>query len=91
MEHALACRAKGANRVSARRLPLCECDHDYRFEYKSSAPAPAIVRTLARDSSRLVDAGYRIEEASAFDLFPNTPHVEIVVSFVASGFSRTSA
>ena len=49
------------------------------------------VATLARDSKRLVDAGYRIEQASAFDLFPNTPHVETVVSLVASGFSRTSA
>jgi 23S rRNA (uracil1939-C5)-methyltransferase len=49
------------------------------------------VATLARDSRRLVDAGYRIEQARAFDLFPNTPHVETVVSLVASGFSRTSA
>ena len=39
------------------------------------------VATLARDSKRLVDAGYRIEQASAFDLFPNTPHVETVISF----------
>jgi 23S rRNA (uracil1939-C5)-methyltransferase len=59
--------------------------------------APAViyvscdVATLARDSRRLVDAGYRMEKTRAFDLFPNTPHVETVVSFVASGFSRTSA
>jgi 23S rRNA (uracil1939-C5)-methyltransferase len=39
------------------------------------------VATLARDSKRLVDSGYRIEEVSAFDLFPNTPHVETVVLF----------
>jgi tRNA/tmRNA/rRNA uracil-C5-methylase (TrmA/RlmC/RlmD family) len=37
------------------------------------------VATLARDSRRLVDAGYTIERADAFDLFPNTPHVETVV------------
>ena len=37
------------------------------------------VATLARDARRLVDAGYRIEQAGAFDLFPNTPHVETVV------------
>ena len=39
------------------------------------------VATLARDSKRLVDSGYRIEEAKAFDLFPNTPHVETVIVF----------
>ena len=49
------------------------------------------VATLARDSKRLVESGYRIGQARAFDLFPNTPHVETVVTFVASGFSRTSA
>jgi 23S rRNA (uracil1939-C5)-methyltransferase len=39
------------------------------------------VATLARDSKRLVDAGYGIQRADAFDLFPNTPHVETVVTF----------
>jgi 23S rRNA (uracil1939-C5)-methyltransferase len=39
------------------------------------------VATLARDARRLVEAGYRIERADAFDLFPNTPHVETVISF----------
>ncbi len=39
------------------------------------------VATLARDSRRLVDSGYRITRAAAFDLFPNTPHVETVMSF----------
>lgn len=49
--------------------------------------APAViyvscdVATLARDSRRLVDAGYRIGQARAFDLFPNTPHVETVIAF----------
>jgi 23S rRNA (uracil1939-C5)-methyltransferase len=47
--------------------------------------APAIVyvscdaATLARDVRRLVDAGYRLEHLEAFDLFPNTAHVEAVV------------
>ncbi len=40
------------------------------------------VATLARDSRRLVDGGYSIERIDAFDLFPNTPHVETVVVFV---------
>jgi 23S rRNA (uracil1939-C5)-methyltransferase len=39
------------------------------------------VATLARDSRRLVDSGYAINRADAFDLFPNTPHVETVVGF----------
>ena len=39
------------------------------------------VATLARDARRLVDSGYTIHRADAFDLFPNTPHVETVVVF----------
>jgi tRNA/tmRNA/rRNA uracil-C5-methylase (TrmA/RlmC/RlmD family) len=39
------------------------------------------VATLARDARRIVDAGYAISRADAFDLFPNTPHVETVVVF----------
>jgi len=39
------------------------------------------VATLARDTRRLVDAGYVIDRADGFDLFPNTPHVETVVVF----------
>ena len=40
------------------------------------------VATLARDARRLVDHGYAIDRVDAFDLFPNTPHVETVVVFV---------
>ena len=39
--------------------------------------------TLARDARVLLDAGYRIGRIDAFDLFPNTPHVETVVTFDA--------
>ncbi len=39
------------------------------------------VATLARDARRFVDAGYAVTRADAFDLFPNTPHVETVVVF----------
>ena len=39
------------------------------------------VATLARDARRIVDAGYGIARVDAFDLFPNTPHVETVVVF----------
>ena len=39
------------------------------------------IATLARDARRLVDGGYAIERIDAFDMFPNTPHVETVVVF----------
>jgi len=55
----------GALRLSAARLIYVSCD----------------VATLARDARRIVDAGYAIDRADAFDLFPNTPHVETVVVF----------
>ena len=42
------------------------------------------VATLARDARRLLDAGYTVERVDAFDLFPNTPHVETVMSLTAS-------
>jgi len=48
-----------------------------RLIYVSCDPA-----TLARDARRLVDGGYSIERADAFDLFPNTAHVETVAVFV---------
>jgi 23S rRNA (uracil1939-C5)-methyltransferase len=50
--------------------------------------APAVVyvscdvATLARDVRRFIDAGHRLEAIDAFDLFPNTPHVETVVKLV---------
>ena len=34
------------------------------------------VATLARDVKRLAEAGYRLEHIEAFDMFPNTAHVE---------------
>lgn len=39
------------------------------------------VATLARDARGLVDAGYQLVQVDAFDLFPNTPHVETVSRF----------
>jgi 23S rRNA (uracil1939-C5)-methyltransferase len=39
------------------------------------------IATLARDARRLIEAGYGIQSARAFDLFPNTAHVETVISF----------
>ena len=37
--------------------------------------------TMARDARRLVDGGYRMDAVRAFDLFPHTPHVEMVGVF----------
>jgi len=42
--------------------------------------------TLARDARKLLDAGYRLDSVRAFDLFPNTPHVETLAVF-----TRTAA
>lgn len=39
------------------------------------------IATLARDARVLLDAGYRIGSMRAFDLFPNTAHLETVISF----------
>jgi len=55
----------GIVRISAPRVIYVSCD----------------VATLARDARHLVDAGYTIDRIDAFDLFPNTPHVETVVVF----------
>lgn len=39
------------------------------------------IATLARDARLLMDAGYRMSGARAFDFFPNTAHVETVIAF----------
>jgi 23S rRNA (uracil1939-C5)-methyltransferase len=38
--------------------------------------------TLARDAGQLFKAGYALSTISALDLFPNTPHVETLATFV---------
>ena len=55
----------GVVRLKAPRMVYVSCD----------------VATLARDARVIVDAGYRIDSLRAFDLFPNTAHVETVISF----------
>ena len=39
------------------------------------------VATFARDARKMVDAGYRLAHLEAFDLFPNTAHVEVLAVF----------
>ncbi|HXW07720.1 MAG TPA: TRAM domain-containing protein [Vicinamibacterales bacterium] len=48
-----------------------------RVVYVSCDPA-----TMARDARRLLDAGYVLQSLRGFDLFPNTPHVELLGVFV---------
>jgi 23S rRNA (uracil1939-C5)-methyltransferase len=50
--------------------------HARQAIYLSCDPA-----TMARDARRLVDAGYAVTSMRAFDLFPNTPHVETLAVF----------
>ena len=39
------------------------------------------IATLARDARLLLDSGYQFVSMRAFDLFPNTAHVETVIAF----------
>jgi tRNA/tmRNA/rRNA uracil-C5-methylase (TrmA/RlmC/RlmD family) len=39
------------------------------------------VATFARDTRKLIDAGYELSHLEAFDLFPNTAHVEALAVF----------
>jgi 23S rRNA (uracil1939-C5)-methyltransferase len=55
----------GAVKMRAGRVVYVSCD----------------IATLARDARVMLDAGYRIASMRAFDLFPNTAHVETVIAF----------
>ena len=52
-------------RLAPRRICYISCD-------------PA---SLARDSQRLAERGYQIAESAAYDLFPQTAHIECVFTF----------
>lgn len=55
----------GAVTLGARRIVYVSCD----------------VATASRDARRWLDAGYSLRRLDAFDLFPHTPHVEVVATF----------
>ena len=65
-------RAGLSDQVTARLVALAP----RRLVYVSCDPA-----TFARDSRKLVRASYRIVSWTAFDLFPQTHHVELVARF----------
>jgi 23S rRNA (uracil1939-C5)-methyltransferase len=48
-----------------------------RIVYVSCNPT-----TLAGNARQLVEAGYRLERARPVDMFPHTPHIETVATFV---------
>jgi len=58
----------GVLRLGAPRIVFVSCD----------------VATLARDVRRLLDAGYGLDSLEAFDLFPNTAHVEALAVLTTS-------
>jgi len=60
----------GLSREAAAGLRFCR---PRRIAYVSCD-----VATLARDVKGFVEAGYRLERVEAFDLFPNTAHVETI-------------
>ena len=62
---------EGAREVAA-RLAVSEAE---RLVYVSCNPT-----TLARDLKILVDGGFRLESLRAFDMFPQTYHIEAVAS-----------
>lgn len=62
--------------VSAMALSGVVASGARHVTYVSCDPA-----TLARDAAVLVAAGYRVKSIRAFDLFPNTSHVETVAAF----------
>ncbi|HEY2332759.1 MAG TPA: TRAM domain-containing protein [Acidimicrobiales bacterium] len=65
---------RAVERTGTSHLALVSCD-------------PA---SLGRDARLLASAGFRHEGSTVVDLFPHTPHVEVVSRFVRDG-SRTTA
>jgi len=66
--------------ISAEALTSLAALRATRIVYVSCDPA-----TMARDARKLLDAGYSLDALQAFDLFPNTPHVECLGVFSVRG------
>ena len=65
--------------MSAEALDHLAAWDNPRLVYVSCDPP-----TLARDAARLGQRGFSLASIDAFDLFPNTPHVETLAVFVRS-------
>jgi 23S rRNA (uracil1939-C5)-methyltransferase len=64
--------------VSRDALALISKMRPRTLVYVSCDPA-----TMARDARYLLEGGYRLDALRGFDLFPNTPHVELLGVFRA--------
>lgn len=67
--------------------PRKGCDENFLMQTLSFKPKRIIYvscdpATQARDAKILVDGGYQITQVQPFDLFPQTRHVENIVTFV---------
>lgn len=67
--------------------PRRGCDQDFLEQALAFKPNKIIYvscdpATQARDAKILVDGGYKITEVQPFDLFPQTRHVENIVTFI---------
>ncbi len=67
--------------------PRKGCDENFLMQTLSFKPKRIIYvscdpATQARDAKILVDGGYQITEVQPFDLFPQTRHVENIVTFI---------
>ena len=54
-----------------------------RLSERSASPVVYVscdVATFARDVRRFCDAGYAVDEIEAFDMFPNTAHIELLAT-----------
>ena len=69
-------RVRIVNLLATRDQPACIC---HLVDELGLAQA-----TVSHHARKLVDAGHRLEGVQAFDLFPNTPHVETVAVFSGS-------
>ncbi len=66
--------------ISRRAIEAVLRQRPRRIVYVSCDPP-----TMARDAERFVSAGYGLTSLQAFDLFPNTPHVETLGVFDRTG------
>ncbi|MDC0921060.1 SAM-dependent methyltransferase, partial [Opitutales bacterium] len=67
--------------------PRRGCDEDFLQQTLAFKPKKIIYvscdpATQARDAKILVEGGYNITDVQPFDLFPQTRHVENIVTFI---------